>query len=86
MCGGCQAAASALPERGVPAGEGAAAAARGAEVARSVQLSCGEHTDYGLLTLVNQQPGVAALQARAAPGPAIRVVGTGSVSNHPSSP
>lgn len=51
----------------MPAGQGAAAAARGAEVARSVQLSCGEHTDYGLLTLVNQQPGVAALQARAHP-------------------
>lgn len=38
-----------------------AAAAR-AEVGREVQLSCGEHTDYGLLTLVNQDPGITALQ------------------------
>ena len=29
-----------------------------------MQLSCGEHTDYGLLTLVNQEPGVSALQVR----------------------
>lgn len=35
---------------------------KGNEVDRSVQLSCGEHTDYGLLTLVNQQPDVTALQ------------------------
>jgi hypothetical protein len=27
-----------------------------------VQLSCGEHTDYGLLTLVNQDPDITALQ------------------------
>ena len=27
-----------------------------------MQLSCGEHTDYGLLTLVNQEEGVTALQ------------------------
>jgi hypothetical protein len=27
-----------------------------------VQLSCGEHTDYGLLTFVNQEPGITALQ------------------------
>jgi isopenicillin N synthase-like dioxygenase len=27
-----------------------------------VQLSCGEHCDYGLLTLVNQDPHVTALQ------------------------
>lgn len=32
------------------------------EIERSVQLSCGEHTDYGLLTLVNQEPHVSALQ------------------------
>ncbi len=42
--------------------EAAAAAVQGAEVERSVQLSCGEHTDYGLLTLVNQDPHVSALQ------------------------
>jgi isopenicillin N synthase-like dioxygenase len=40
----------------------AAAAAAGGEVGRDVQLSCGEHCDYGLLTLVNQDPGVTALQ------------------------
>jgi len=62
MCG--QAAAPDLADRAVPAGEGAARAARGREVERSVQLSCGEHTDYGLLTLVNQEPGVSALQVR----------------------
>lgn len=32
------------------------------EIERSVQLSCGEHTDYGLLTLVNQEEHVSALQ------------------------
>ena len=42
--------------------EAAAAALQGAEVERSVQLSCGEHTDYGLLTLVNQDMHVSALQ------------------------
>ena len=35
---------------------------QGEETERSVQLSCGEHTDYGLLTLVNQEEGVTALQ------------------------
>jgi hypothetical protein len=45
--------------------EAAAAAAAGqAEVERSVQLSCGEHTDYGLLTFVNQEPHMTALQVR----------------------
>jgi isopenicillin N synthase-like dioxygenase len=39
-------------------------AAAGGEVARSTQLSCGEHTDYGLLTMVNQDDGVTALQVR----------------------
>lgn len=34
----------------------------GAEVPRSTQLSCGEHTDYGLLTLVNQEATLGALQ------------------------
>ena len=43
----------------------AAAATEGAEVDRSVQLSCGEHADYGLLTFVNQEDHVAALQASA---------------------
>ena len=43
----------------------AAAANEGAEVDRSVQLSCGEHADYGLLTFVNQEDHVAALQAGA---------------------
>ena len=40
----------------------AAAAAQGADVGGDVQLSCGSHTDYGLLTLVLQQPGISALQ------------------------
>lgn len=35
---------------------------RDGEIDRSVQLSCGEHTDYGLLTIVNQQPDFTALQ------------------------
>lgn len=35
---------------------------KGNEVERSVQLSCGEHTDYGLLTLVNQDAHITALQ------------------------
>jgi hypothetical protein len=43
-------------------GVSAAAAAQGAEVGGDVQLSCGSHTDYGLLTLVLQQPGISALQ------------------------
>ena len=43
-------------------GEAAAQAVAGAEVERHVQLSCGEHTDYGLLTLVNQEPHIPALQ------------------------
>ena len=37
-------------------------AAAGGEIDRAVQLSCGEHTDYGLLTLVNQDPDIPALQ------------------------
>eukprot|EP00879_Flechtneria_rotunda_P014144 GHRR01014776.1.p1 GENE.GHRR01014776.1~~GHRR01014776.1.p1 ORF type:complete len:305 (+),score=54.31 GHRR01014776.1:944-1858(+) len=44
------------------------AAAAGQEVGRQVQLSCGEHTDYGLLTLVNQDPHVCALQVKNALG------------------
>lgn len=46
----------------------AAAAAQGSEVSRAVQLSCGEHTDYGLLTLVNQEQHVTALQVKNAAG------------------
>jgi isopenicillin N synthase-like dioxygenase len=42
--------------------EAASQAVKGAEVGRDVQLSCGEHTDYGLLTLVNQEPHISALQ------------------------
>ena len=42
--------------------EAAAAGMKGDEVERSVQLSCGEHTDYGLLTLVNQDADITALQ------------------------
>ena len=49
----------------------AEAAARGmqegAEVHPGVQLSCGEHSDYGLLTLVNQDADIPALQARPLP-------------------
>ncbi|EIE18553.1 Clavaminate synthase-like protein, partial [Coccomyxa subellipsoidea C-169] len=43
-------------------------AVAGAEVERHVQLSCGEHTDYGLLTLVNQEPHIPALQVKNAAG------------------
>ncbi|GAB4818531.1 hypothetical protein N2152v2_005577 [Parachlorella kessleri] len=46
----------------------AAAAAERADVERSTQLSCGEHTDYGLLTLVNQESHVEALQVKNADG------------------
>ena len=54
-------------EGGAPAEGGrlagaAAAALAGAEVDRGVQLSCGEHSDYGLLTLVNQDADIPALQ------------------------
>ena len=35
---------------------------------RAEQLSCGEHTDYGLLTMVNQDGHVAALQVKNAAG------------------
>jgi len=45
-----------------------AAAAGGAHVSKAVPLSCGEHTDYGLLTIVNQDLHVAALQVRNAAG------------------
>lgn len=44
------------------------AAAACVDVGREVQLSCGEHTDYGLLTLVNQDPNVSALQVKNAAG------------------
>ena len=47
---------------------GSPEAGAGREIDRSVQLSCGEHTDYGLLTLVNQDPHIPALQV-AAPQP-----------------
>lgn len=47
---------------------GARAAIEGAEVHRSTQLSCGEHTDYGLLTLVNQEEHISALQVKNASG------------------
>ena len=59
-----KAAASALSESGRQgaATTGSPQAAPGAEIDRSVQLSCGEHTDYGLLTLVNQDPDIPALQ------------------------
>uniref|UniRef100_A0A383VMR0 Fe2OG dioxygenase domain-containing protein n=1 Tax=Tetradesmus obliquus TaxID=3088 RepID=A0A383VMR0_TETOB len=49
-------------------GQQQAAAAAGGEVGREVQLSCGEHCDYGLLTLVNQDPHVTALQVKNASG------------------
>jgi isopenicillin N synthase-like dioxygenase len=48
--------------RSVAAFDGSSAAAEGGEIDRSIQLSCGEHTDYGLLTLVNQDPDIPALQ------------------------
>jgi isopenicillin N synthase-like dioxygenase len=37
-------------------------------VSRAEQLSCGEHTDYGMLTMVNQDDGIAALQVKNAAG------------------
>lgn len=40
----------------------------GEEVSRATQLSCGEHTDYGLLTIVNQDEHIAALQVKNAAG------------------
>lgn len=49
-------------EARTPGAEGSQAAGAGGEIDRSVQLSCGEHTDYGLLTLVNQDPDISALQ------------------------
>jgi isopenicillin N synthase-like dioxygenase len=33
-------------------------------VSRAEQLSCGEHTDYGMLTMVNQDEDIAALQVK----------------------
>ena len=55
---------SALSESGLQgaATSSSSQAAPGREIDRSVQLSCGEHTDYGLLTLVNQDPDIPALQ------------------------
>mmetsp|Transcript_49510 Transcript_49510/g.92259 ORF Transcript_49510/g.92259 Transcript_49510/m.92259 type:complete len:375 (-) Transcript_49510:74-1198(-) len=46
----------------------ASAALQGMEVDRSVQLSCGEHSDYGLLTIVNQDEELSALQVKNAAG------------------
>mmetsp|Transcript_69608 Transcript_69608/g.220396 ORF Transcript_69608/g.220396 Transcript_69608/m.220396 type:complete len:360 (+) Transcript_69608:26-1105(+) len=40
----------------------------GREISRAEQLSCGEHTDYGLLTVVNQDSGMTALQVKNAAG------------------
>lgn len=37
---------------------------RSADSDKGVSISCGEHCDYGLLTFVNQQQGVTALQVR----------------------
>lgn len=51
-----------------PDGEAVAAAKSGAHTAKSVPLSCGEHTDYGLLTIVNQDDDVTALQVQNAAG------------------
>lgn len=48
--------------------ESTLAAFQGEEVERSVQLSCGEHTDYGLLTIVNQDENVSALQVKNSAG------------------
>ncbi|EFN56838.1 hypothetical protein CHLNCDRAFT_22157, partial [Chlorella variabilis] len=61
QAGSGQQAGSSQPPGG--AGAGAGGAAGGGE-----ELSCGEHTDYGLLTLVFQQEGVTALQVKNAAG------------------
>lgn len=64
MCYHTKRSASDLNESGQQgaATSGSPQAGAGAEIDRSVQLSCGEHTDYGLLTLVNQDPDIPALQ------------------------
>ena len=49
-------------QQGDSTASGSPPAGAGREIDRSVQLSCGEHTDYGLLTLVNQDPDIPALQ------------------------
>ena len=41
---------------------------QGKSLSRAEQLSCGEHTDYGMLTIVNQDEHVAALQVKNADG------------------
>ena len=52
-----------------PDNESVAAAKEGAHLMKSVPLSCGEHTDYGLLTIVNQDvTATAALQVQNATG------------------
>ena len=48
--------------------DSAAAAARSGAIDRSVPLSCGEYCDYGVLTFVNQDEGMSALQAQARNG------------------
>ncbi|CAL5228420.1 g11552 [Coccomyxa viridis] len=55
-------------ESGGAAVKGSSEAAAGGEIDRAVQLSCGEHTDYGLLTIVNQDPDIPALQVKNARG------------------
>ncbi|KAI3426983.1 hypothetical protein D9Q98_006927 [Chlorella vulgaris] len=42
--------------------------ASGSKAGSLEELSCGEHTDYGLLTLVFAEPGVTALQVKSAEG------------------
>eukprot|EP00210_Caulerpa_lentillifera_P000799 g773.t1 len=43
-------------------------AVKGSEVSRTIQLSCGEHSDYGMLTFVNQDDHITALQVKNASG------------------
>lgn len=42
----------------------ASQAAQKEHISRDTQLSCGEHTDYGLLTIVNQDSDITALQVQ----------------------
>ena len=51
-----------------PGADAVAAAKGGAHMSKAVPLSYGEHTDYGLLTIVNQDAHVSALQVQNAAG------------------
>lgn len=60
--------ASRAPRLAAPDDAAVAAAKEGAHLLKSVPLSCGQHTDYGLLTIVNQDAHATALQVQNAAG------------------